>query len=116
MPLIGSEAEPHSVADVLESLWGGPETLIVISSDLSHYLPYADARVQDERTVVRILALEPGLSSDDACGAIGINGLSWVARKKDLAIELVDRRSSGDTGGSHDAVVGYAAFALFEDV
>ena len=94
----------------------GPETLIVISSDLSHYLPYEEARLRDERTVVRILALEPGLSGDDACGAVGINGLAWVARKKDLAIELVDRRSSGDTAGTRDAVVGYAAFALFEGV
>jgi AmmeMemoRadiSam system protein B len=116
VPLIGSDAEPHRVADVLESLWGGPETLIVISSDLSHYLPYAEARARDERTVVRILALEPGLSDEDACGALGINGLAWVARKKELVIELVDRKSSGDTAGTHDAVVGYAAFALFEDV
>jgi len=116
VPLIGSDAEPNRVAEVLESLWGGPETLIVISSDLSHYLPYADARLRDERTIVRILALEPGLSADDACGAVGINGLAWVARQKDLAIELVDRKSSGDTGGTRDAVVGYAAFALFEDV
>ena len=114
VPLIGSSVPADQVGGVLEQLWGGPETLIVISSDLSHHEPYAQGRAHDEQTVARILAFEPTLSGDDACGAIGINGLAWLARRKRLAIELVDLKSSGDTAGSRTEVVGYGAFALYE--
>lgn len=129
VPLAGSRAEPAVVGAVLEQLWGGPETLIVISSDLSHYLPYADARAVDEQTCARIVALDPTIGGRQACGAIGINGLLWVARRKQLRVELLDLRSSGDTvpaalsrcadgsvtrGGPRDEVVGYAALAVYE--
>lgn len=114
VPLVGSDAPPAEVGRVLEALWGGPETLIVVSSDLSHYLPYAEARARDERTAARISALDPTLTGDDACGAVGINGLLWVARRKGLRVERVDLRSSGDTAGGRDEVVGYGAFALHE--
>ena len=114
VPLAGTRAKPEIVGRALESLWGGPETLIVISSDLSHYLPYREGRALDETTCARIAALDTTIEGERACGSIGINGLLWVARRKQLSIELVDLRSSGDTAGSRDEVVGYAAFALYE--
>lgn len=114
VPLIGSRASAAEVGSVLAALWGGPETLIVISSDLSHYLPYDEGRARDQRSCARILALDPTLDPDDACGSIGINGLCFAARAKQLRAELVDLRSSGDTAGTRDGVVGYAAIAFYE--
>ena len=115
VPLIGSRAEPAVVARELERLWGGAETLIVISSDLSHFLSYDAGRARDEHTVAKILARDAVLVGDEACGAIGINGLLQVAHARRLSIELVDLRSSGDTAGRRDEVVGYGAFALYEE-
>jgi MEMO1 family protein len=86
----------------------------VISSDLSHYHPYAQGRTIDKMTCKAILGRESTIVGEQACGAIGINGLSWVARKRNLKVELVDLRSSGDTAGTKDEVVGYGAFALYE--
>jgi AmmeMemoRadiSam system protein B len=115
VPLAVGRASPPDVAAVLEALWGGPETVIVISSDLSHYLPYDEGREIDERTSARIVALDAPLEGDEACGAAGINGLLLLARKKQLRAELVDRRSSGDAAkGSREEVVGYGAFAFYE--
>jgi AmmeMemoRadiSam system protein B len=114
VPLAGTRAKPEVVGAALAKLWGGPETLIVISSDLSHYLPYAEGRRVDEQTCARIVALDPSIQGEQACGSIGINGLIWVAKQKQLRVELVDLRSSGDTAGTRDEVVGYAAFALYE--
>jgi MEMO1 family protein len=113
VPLAGTRAKPELVGGALDKLWGGPETLIVISSDLSHYLPYAEGRILDEQTCKAILAAEP-VEGERACGSIGINGLLWLAKRRRLRIELVDLRSSGDTAGSRDEVVGYGAFALYE--
>ncbi len=114
VPLIGSSARPEDVGALLARLYGGPETLIVISSDLSHYLPYSEGRARDLRTADRICALDTTLEGDDACGALGIDGLLWLARAKQLRVEMLDLRSSGDTAGSRDEVVGYGAFALYE--
>jgi AmmeMemoRadiSam system protein B len=114
VPLAGTRGDPEAVGRVLETLWGGAETLIVISSDLSHYLPYAEGRATDERTAARILALDTTIAGENACGSIGINGLAWLARKKGLSIEQLDLRSSGDTAGTRDQVVGYGAFAIYE--
>jgi AmmeMemoRadiSam system protein B len=114
VPLVGARAKPEVVGTALETLWGGPETLVVISTDLSHFLPYAEGRRLDELTCERIVALDATIVGEQACGSIGINGLLWVARRKNLRVELVDLRSSGDTAGSRDEVVGYAAFAAYE--
>jgi AmmeMemoRadiSam system protein B/AmmeMemoRadiSam system protein A len=112
VPLVVGEADPHAVAEVLERLWGGPETLIVISSDLSHYLPYQAARETDGATVRGILGLETGLSHEQACGATPIAGALVAARRRGLSPELLDCRNSGDTAGDKRQVVGYASFAF----
>jgi hypothetical protein len=93
-------------------LWGGDETLIVVSSDLSHYLPYEAAREVDRATADAILGMEARLVPEEACGAIPINGLLRAARRRGLAPAMVDLRNSGDTAGSRERVVGYGAFAF----
>jgi len=112
VPLVVGAATAVEVADVLERLWGGPETLIVISSDLSHYHRYEDAQAIDAATVQSILDLDPALDHEQACGATPIMGLIEVARRRQLVPELLDLRNSGDTAGSRDRVVGYAAIAF----
>lgn len=114
VPLAVGEAMPEHVATVLEALWGGPETLIVVSSDLSHYLPYAQARAVDARTAQKILAFEGPLGYEEACGAGPLNGLLLVARRRGLVPVQLDLRTSGDTAGSKREVVGYGAFAFYE--
>jgi AmmeMemoRadiSam system protein B len=115
VPLGVGDATPDEVARVLEALWGGPETLIVVSSDLSHYLPYAIAKGVDQYTAQRVLELCPILDPSEACGATPLNGLLLVARHKHLRPALLDLRSSGDTAGPRDGVVGYGAFGFFEE-
>ncbi len=114
VPLVVGYASAEHVGRVLETLWGGEETVVVVSSDLSHYLPYAQGRLLDEDTARRIVALEGGLVGEDACGCAGINGLLWLARRRGLEARVIDLRSSGDTAGSRDAVVGYGAFGFYE--
>lgn len=115
VPLLVGEAGAADVSEVLARLWGGDETRVVISSDLSHYLPYGEAARVDRATVARILALEP-VEGDQACGARPLNGLLALARARGLTLELVDLRSSGDTAGPRDEVVGYGSFLVHEPV
>ncbi len=112
LPLAVGEAAADEVAVVLEQVWDGDETLIVISSDLSHFLPDAEAREADGRTVEAILALDPHLSHEQACGATPVNGLLLAARRHGLHPMALDVRNSSDTAGDPDRVVGYAAFAF----
>ena len=114
LPLAVGGATPEEVAQVLELLWGGPETLIVISTDLSHYHEYAEATRIDGETVERIARLEAGIDHQQACGATPLNGLLLVARKRGLAIRRLAACNSGDTAGGRGRVVGYASFALDE--
>ncbi len=114
VPLAVGDATADEVAEVLEQLWGGPETLIVVSSDLSHYHPDAQARQLDAETLRHILALEPVLDPVQACGATPINGLLLAARRHGLRPELLAYRNSGDTAGDRSRVVGYAALRLME--
>jgi len=114
VPLVVGDADAEAVAQVLERLWGGDETLIVISSDLSHYLRYEQARVTDQATVQRILALDTGLRPHEACGAAAINGALLAARRHRLAPRLLALCNSGDTAGDRDRVVGYGAIAFEE--
>jgi len=115
VPLVVGSASPEEVGRILDELWGGPETLIVISSDLSHYLPYANARAQDRDTVRRIERHAQDLVGQEACGAVAINGVAWVAARRHLQYRLVDQRTTRDTSGDRDQVVGYASFAAFEE-
>jgi hypothetical protein len=112
VPLVVGDAAPEEVAEVLDRLWGGTETLIVISSDLSHYHPYASAREIDRATVRAILDFDSGISHEQACGATPVSGLLIAAKRKSLASRLLDCRNSGDTAGDRHRVVGYASFAL----
>jgi len=112
VPLVVGEATAQEVAQVLERLWGGPETLIVISSDLSHYLPYEEARRTDGITAKAILGFDTGISHEQACGATPIAGALIVARQHGLTPQLLDLRNSGDTAGGKGQVVGYASFAF----
>jgi AmmeMemoRadiSam system protein B len=114
VPLVVGEATPAEVAEVLDALWGGEETLVVVSSDLSHYLDYRTAREVDGETARAIRALEPLRSHDQACGATAINGLIELAHRRRMEVEQVDLRNSGDTAGGRGRVVGYGAFAFRE--
>ena len=114
VPLAVGGATPDQVAEVLERLWGGDETLIVVSSDLSHYLPYQASSNVDKATARSILDLRTDLGGDQACGAHPINGLLLAARHHGLRPHLLDLRNSGDTAGDRDRVVGYGAFAFTE--
>lgn len=114
LPLVVGRAAPAEVAEVLERVWGGEETSIVVSSDLSHYLGYERARRLDRATAEAILALAGPLAPESACGAAAINGLLVSASRRRLTARLVDLRSSGDTAGDRDRVVGYGAFSFFE--
>lgn len=114
VPLAVGHAEPREVAEVIEALWGGPETLIVVSSDLSHYLGYAEANAIDRDTCDAVLQLRTDIDHEQACGATPVAGLALAARRKKLKPALLDRRNSGDTAGDRRRVVGYASFAFYE--
>lgn len=115
LPLAVGDATPLEVAQVLDRLWGGAETLIVVSSDVSHYLPYAQAQRIDHATVDTILHGHPTLIHGQACGATPINGLLLAAARHGLHPRLLGLCNSGDTAGDHARVVGYAAVAFMED-
>lgn len=114
LPLAVGMATPEEVAEVLELLWGSEDTLIVISSDLSHYLPYAVANNVDGATADAILHLQQPVSHEQACGGTPVNGLLLVAQRRHLTPHLLDLRNSGDTAGDKSRVVGYGAFAFTE--
>ncbi|HJW26375.1 MAG TPA: AmmeMemoRadiSam system protein B [Rhodocyclaceae bacterium] len=114
LPLAVGNATPGEVAQVLDRLWGGPETLFVISSDLSHYLGYATACQTDRATCDRILQLDPHIDPHQACGAYPINGLLVAARRHGLQPEMIHLCNSGDTAGDKSRVVGYAAIAFYD--
>jgi hypothetical protein len=111
VPLAVGDATPDEVAEVIEKLWGGPETLIIISSDLSHYYDYETARRLDAQTSSAIESLDPvGLSRESACGRVPASGLLVAAKRHGLQVETLDLRNSGDTAGKKNEVVGYGAY------
>jgi len=113
VPLVVGDATAEEVATVLGQLWGGSETLIVVSSDLSHYYDYATACQMDAETTRAIEALEPdAIDHEQACGRIPVQGLLLVARQHGLQAMAVDVRNSGDTAGPRDRVVGYGAYVV----
>lgn len=114
LPLVAGEASASDVALILERVAQSDDTIILASSDLSHYLTYAQAQKLDTRTSEMILKREPTLSGYQACGAVPINGLLHFARSRDLSVQELARCNSGDTAGDRDRVVGYGAYALYE--
>jgi len=116
VPIVVGDTSAKDVAEVLELLWGGDETLIVISSDLSHYHDYKTAQILDSKTTEAIesLAFE-NIQYENACGRNPVNGLLEVARRKNLHVSTLDLRNSGDTAGSKDQVVGYGAYLFYND-
>lgn len=113
VPLVVGDATTEEVATVLDALWDGPETVVVVSTDLSHFHPYDDAVRLDARTAAAILGSDGEQIDDyDACGARGLRGLLAEGDRRCLAVEQIDCRNSGDTAGDRERVVGYGAFAL----
>ncbi len=112
VPIVGGRAKPGEVAEVLANLWGGEETLIVISTDLSHYLDYETCRTLDARTSQAIMAGRiDDIGNDQACGRVGIKGLLKLANSFDMTTNLLDLRNSGDTSDMKDRVVGYGSWS-----
>jgi AmmeMemoRadiSam system protein B len=113
VPLAVGDIDPKALVAILDKLWGGPETLIVISSDLSHYHAYTEAKQLDAETAAAIEHCDgTHLGPADACGYLPICGLLAVAKRRKLTIRRLDLRSSGDTSGAHNRVVGYGAWAV----
>ncbi len=112
LPLVVGLASAAEVADVLAAVWGGEETAIIISSDLSHFHPYQAAKKIDQATSHAIEQLQTDLEGEQACGCYAINGLLKQAKIRGLKISTLDLRNSGDTAGSHDRVVGYGSYVL----
>ncbi len=113
LPLSVGDTTPDQVAAVLEAVWGGPETLIVISTDLSHYHHYDEAHQIDTHTAAAIVSgVADAIGDHDACGSRPLRGMLQLASQRGMSIENVDLRNSGDTAGDHDRVVGYGAFVI----
>jgi AmmeMemoRadiSam system protein B len=114
VPIVVGDASAEEISHVLERLWNGPETLIVVSSDLSHFYNYITAKQMDRETSEAIEQLRPDLIGyESACGRVPVNGLLTVARKLGLSAHALDLRNSGDTAGSKDRVVGYGAYEFY---
>jgi AmmeMemoRadiSam system protein B/AmmeMemoRadiSam system protein A len=115
VPLVVGQAPDFLVAQVLETVWGGAETLIVVSSDLSHYEDYESARAHDRATAQAIEHCDPdAFDGYGACGRMALGGLLLLAKQKNMRVVPLDMRNSGDTAGSRDRVVGYGAWAVYE--
>jgi MEMO1 family protein len=114
VPIVTGEATPVEVEALIEALWGGAETRIIVSSDLSHYHPYAVAQTRDAQTARAILDGREDLCGEDACGCVALNGLGRIVRSRRLRSALLDLRNSGDTAGDRRKVVGYGAFAFYD--
>ena len=113
VPIVVGDAPAEQVSQVLDKLWGGSETLIVISSDLSHYHDYVTAQHLDKVTSEKIENLQfEQLDFDSACGRVAVSGLLMLARKKSLSVQTIDLRNSGDTAGDKNRVVGYGAYVI----
>lgn len=114
VPLLVGATSAEAVSEVIDIFLGKPDTLILISSDLSHFHPYNEAKKLDETTAKAIMNLDPTLDHDQACGATPINGMLLSAKKLALTPTLLDMKNSGDTAGDRTRVVGYASFSFGE--
>ena len=114
LPIAIGLSPPDQAARALEAAWGGTDTLIVVSSDLSHYHASDEARQLDRESTQSILERRSDLPDEQACGARGINGLMQIAHRRSLDVELLDQRNSGDTAGDRSRVVGYGSYAVYD--
>jgi AmmeMemoRadiSam system protein B len=115
VPLVVGDVAPETVAEIIDTLWGGPETLIVVSSDLSHYLTYDKACATDMATCHAIENLQAhSIDHDSACGATPIGGLLISAKRRGMKVATLDLRNSGDTAGDRNHVVGYGSWIFLE--
>lgn len=114
VPLLVGDADPAAVSEVIDMFLGEPGTLVLASSDLSHFHDYSEAVRIDRITANAIMALDPSIDHEQACGATPVNGLLISAKRMGLAPGIVDIRNSGDTAGDKSRVVGYAAFTFGE--
>lgn len=115
VPALTGNVSPSEVADFIEAAWNSDDTVVAVSSDLSHYLPYDECKQVDAKTTEAIENLNiNGLDHDSACGRLAICGLLKVARNKGLEVKTIDVCNSGDTAGNKTSVVGYGAWAFFE--
>lgn len=113
IPVVTGDVLPEDVADALDLVWGA-DTLVVVSSDLSHYLSYDDARRTDELTAEAVESLDVGaVNPHRACGSVALRGLLTAARRRGLEARCVDLKSSGDAGAGSRRVVGYGAFGFW---
>lgn len=112
VPIVVGHCPPRQVADVIDALWAMANTLLVVSTDLSHFHDYTTASRIDTATCERLLAREPDLNGEQACGAAVLNGLMRSRQMQSLDITLLQRCNSGDTAGDRERVVGYGAFLL----
>jgi MEMO1 family protein len=113
VPIVAGDAPPEAVAAMFDAIWGGPETLIVVSTDLSHYLGYDACQRMDAATAAAIERLDTSaITPTGACGAVPTRGLLLAARRRGMTVQRLDLRNSGDTAGPRDRVVGYGAWAL----
>ena len=112
VPMVVGECAPEQVADVIDSLWGGDETLLICSTDLSHFHPYQSAREIDLATCELIKAEQPTIEGEQACGCRALNGMLVAARRHGLPVAQLHYCNSGDTAGPKDSVVGYGAFSI----
>ncbi len=114
LPVVLGSIAPEHVAAALAQVWGDATTLVLVSSDLSHYHGYEEARQIDAATSAAILRRDATLAGEQACGAVGINGLLYLAGQRQLEVCEIARCNSGDTAGDRSRVVGYGAFAIHE--
>lgn len=113
VPIVVGDANPNEVAEVIDALWGNEETLIVISTDLSHFLNYEQARKVDSNTCKAIEEFRyKDISYDDACGRTPLQGMLKTAQQRQLNITTLSVQNSGDTAGTKERVVGYGAWAI----
>ncbi|MCW8331193.1 AmmeMemoRadiSam system protein B [Photobacterium sp. SDRW27] len=114
LPILTSNVSPVTVANLIDSLWQDENTLLVISSDLSHYHPYTEAQKIDRNTCTLIESYEPSLSPEQACGSTGINTLLLLAKQRGYQLKRVELKNSGDTAGDKERVVGYVSYLISE--
>ena len=110
VPMLVGDIDTVELGRLIDSVWGGAETLIVVSTDLSHFLNYDEAKKIDAATSTHIEQARSGLSPEQACGCRGLNAVLDLVREKRLRVTTLDVRNSGDTAGARDRVVGYGSY------